>query len=211
MEDRNTNNLSSLYPNLSSTKPKAADTITHSYASQRSSTKPEPRNSNVSYGLRNPYDFQNDEPVIIRHEHKATPFRTSNISSEETYSTNTNRSAKQSDILSSSTSTSTRNGFSSGNDINEIRARIFGNTNEQKNIQPNKDVTPKKPTSFANESDYKKPVNNEKLEVAVKSKYEFMICPYYSLFYLDNETFLYGGITIGVALVVFVLYLWLGN
>jgi hypothetical protein len=99
--------------------------------------------------------------MVIRHEHKATPFRTSNISSGETFSTNTNRYTKQSDIQSS-----TRNVFNSGNDLNEIRSRILTNTNEPKDIQINKDLTSKKP-NFGNESEYKKPTN----DVAIKSKY----------------------------------------
>lgn len=207
MEDRNTNNLPSYYPNLSSTKPKSDEIITNSYSSQRSSLKSEPRNSNVSYGLRNPYDFQNDEPVIIRHEHKATPFRTTNISSTETFSTNTNRYTKPSDI-----SSTTRNTYNSANDISEIRARIFGNTNEQKEIPINKDITTKKPISSDNQFDYKKPKNNEQVEVATKSMYEFIYDSFLLLFFcLDNGTVLYGGITITVAILVFVLYLWLGN
>jgi len=184
IDDRNKHNLASFYPNLSTTKPKSEQIITNSYSPQRSSTKPESRNSNISYGLRNPYDFQNDEPIIIRHEHKATPFRTTNISSGETFSTNTNRYTKQSDIQSS-----TRNVFNSGNDLNEIRTRILTNTNEQKDIR-----TPKMVSSI-NESENKKSTNNEKLDVAVKS----------------GGTYLYGGITIVVAILVFVLYLWFEN
>jgi len=145
-------NLSSYYPNLSNTKPKSEQTITNSYSPQRSSTKGESRNSNISYGLRNPYDFQNDEPMIIRHEHKATPFRTTNIPS------------------------STRN------DLSDIRSRILTtNTNVQKDIQINKDSPLKKPT-FNNQLENKKS---------------------------GNGTFLYGGITIAVALMVFVVYMLL--
>jgi hypothetical protein len=187
IDDKNARNLSSYYPNLSDTKPRSEQTITNSYSPQRSSTKPEVRNGNISYGLRNPYDFQNDEPIIIRHEHKATPFRTTNISSGETFSTNTNRYTKQSDIPSS-----TLNVFNSGNDLNEIRSRILTNTNDQKDIQINKDLRSTK-LPFGNESENKKPINNEKLDVAVKS----------------GGTYLYGGITITVALIVFVLYLFL--
>jgi hypothetical protein len=159
IDDRNANNLSSYYPTLSNTKPRSEQTITNSYSSQRSSTKSEARNSNISYGLRDPYNFQNDEPMIIRHEHKATPFRTTNISSGETFSTNTNRFTKQSDIPPSIR-----------NDFNEIRSRIFNNTNEQKDIQFNKDSTSKK--GIVNtEPENKKSTNNEKLDVAAKSKY----------------------------------------
>ncbi|CAF1352073.1 unnamed protein product [Adineta steineri] len=182
IDDKNSRNLSSYYPNLSSTsKPKSDETITHSYSPQRSSTKPEPRNSNMSYGLRNPYDFQDEEPVVMRHEHKATPFRTTNVSSGETFSTNINRYTKQSDIQST-----TRN------DLSEIRSRILTNTNEQKDIKMNQDL-PSKKTNFNNDSDIKKPANNEKLDVAVK----------------NGGTFFYGGITVAIALIVFVLYLWL--
>jgi len=164
IDDKNMQNLASYYPNLSNTKPKSEQTITNSYSPQRSSTKTDSRNSNISYGLRNPYDFQSDEPVIIRHEHKATPFRTTNISSGETFSTNTNRYTKQSDIPSS-----TRN------DLSDIRSRILTNTNVlQKDMQINKDSTLKK------------------VDVAVKK---------------SNGTFLYGGITIAVALIVFVVYM----
>jgi hypothetical protein len=176
IDDKNARNLSSYYPNLSDTKPRSEQTITNSYSPQRSSTKPEVRNGNISYGLRNPYDFQNDEPIIIRHEHKATPFRTTNISSGETFSTNTNRYTKQSDIPSS-----TRNVFNSGNDLNEIRSRILTNTNDQKDIQINKDLRSTK-LPFGNESENKKPINNEKLDVAVKSKYQFTVFSYYYLF-----------------------------
>ncbi|CAF2809008.1 unnamed protein product [Rotaria sp. Silwood2] len=183
IEDKNKHNLSSHYPNVSSTKPKSEQTVTHSYSPQRSSTKTESRHSTMSYGLRNPYDFQNDEPVIIRHEHKATPFRTTNISSGETFSTNTNRYAKQSDIQT----TATRN------DLNEIRSRILTNTNEEKEIQFRKNPTPKKGTFINQSEDKTLSSNNEKLDVTVK----------------NGGTFLYGGITIAVALIVFVLYLLL--
>jgi len=152
IDEKNMKNLSSYYPNLSNTKPKSEQTITNSYSPQRSSTKGESRNSNISYGLRNPYDFQNDEPMIIRHEHKATPFRTTNIPS------------------------STRN------DLSDIRSRILTtNTNVQKDIQINKDSPLKKPT-FNNQLENKKS---------------------------GNGTFLYGGITIAVALMVFVVYMLL--
>ncbi|CAF1120217.1 unnamed protein product [Rotaria sordida] len=181
-EEKKKHNLSSYYPNVSSTKPKSEQSITHSYSPQRSSIKTESHHSTMSYGLRNPYDFQNDEPTIIRHEHKATPFRTTNISSDETFPMNTNRYTKQSDIQ-----TTTRN------DLNEIRSRIFTNTNEEKESQIRKDLTPKKST-FINQLENKKlSNNNEKLDVPVKS----------------SGTFLYSGITIAVALIVFVLYLWL--
>ncbi|UJR37569.1 hypothetical protein I4U23_030270 [Adineta vaga] len=183
IDDKNVRNISSYYPNISTTKSKNEEIITNSYSSQRSSTKSESRNSNVTYGLRDPYDFQNDEPMIIRHEHKATPFRTTNTSSTETFSNNTNRFSKPSDIQSLAR-----------NDFNEIRSRIFPNTNEQKEIKINQDVITKKPT-FINDSELKKPTNNEKQTVAVK----------------NNGTYLYGGITIGVALIVFVLYLFFEN
>ena len=197
MDDKNKPILSSYYPNLSNSKPKSDQIITNSYSPQRSSTKPESRNSNISYGLRNPYDFQNDEPVTIRHEHKATPFRTTNVSSGETFSTNTNRYTKQPELP-----TTIRNVVNSENDLNEIRSRIF--SNEQK------DSTTKKAV-INNESDLKKSTNNEKLDVANKSKYYFTVFPYYKIsFYLGGGgTFLYAGITIVVALIVFVLYLWL--
>lgn len=139
--------------------------MTSSYSPQRSSTKPEPRHSNISYGLRNPYDFQNDEPVTIRHEHKATPFRTTTMSSTETFSTNTNRFSRQSDIPSTIRST---------NDISEIRSRILTNTNQDKDIQITKDVTPKK-VMPANQSESKKISTNEKVDVVVKSKYNYTI------------------------------------
>ncbi|CAF0780114.1 unnamed protein product [Rotaria sp. Silwood1] len=183
VENKNKHNLSSYYPNISNTKPKSEQTITHSYSPQRSSTNTESRHSTMSYGLRNPYDFQNDEPVIIRHEHKATPFRTTNISSGETFSTNTNRYTKQSDIQT--TTLTTRN------DLNEIRSRILANTNEEKEIQIRKDSTPKKGTYITQPEDKKLSSNNEKLDVTTKS----------------GGTLLYGGITIAVALIVFVLYL----
>jgi hypothetical protein len=190
VDAKNAHNLSSYYPNLSTTKPTSPitsqQTITNSYSPQRSSSsKTETRNTNVSYGLRNPYDFQNDEPVIIRHEHKATPFRTTNISSGETISTNTNRYTKPSDVQST-----TRNVFSSENNINEIRSRIFAN--EQKDIKFNNDSVSKK-QPLINELENKKSRNNDKLDVAVK----------------NNGTFLYAGITVAVALIVFVFYLWL--
>jgi hypothetical protein len=184
--ERNTQNLSSYYPNLSNTKPRSEQTATNS---QRSSTKPESRNSNLSYGLRDPYDFQNDEPIVIRHEHKATPFRTANISTGGTFSTNTNRYSNPSD-----TQTSTRYAFNSGNDLNEIRSRILANTNEQKDSQFNKDSTSKK-GSFNNEFETKKSTNNEKLGVPAKS----------------SGTYLYSGITITVALIVFVVYMLLAK
>jgi hypothetical protein len=199
--ERNTQNLSSYYPNLSNTKPRSEQTATNS---QRSSTKPESRNSNLSYGLRDPYDFQNDEPIVIRHEHKATPFRTANISTGGTFSTNTNRYSNPSD-----TQTSTRYAFNSGNDLNEIRSRILANTNEQKDSQFNKDSTSKK-GSFNNEFETKKSTNNEKLGVPAKSKYSSKIIPYYS-FYLGSGTYLYSGITITVALIVFVVYMLLAK
>jgi len=172
IDEKSTHHLSSYYPNLSNTKPKSEQTITHSYSPQRSSTKPESRNSNISYGLRDPYDFQNDEPIVIRHEHKATPFRTTNISSGETFSTNINRYTKQSDIQST-----TRNGFNSGNDLNENRSRILTNTNEQKDVKNNQDATPKK-APFIHDSEIKKPTNNEKVDLAVKSKYYFLMFLY---------------------------------
>ncbi|CAF1161919.1 unnamed protein product [Rotaria sordida] len=178
IENKNKHNLSTYYPNVSNTKPKSEQTITHSYSPQRSSTKTESHHSTMSYGLRNPYDFQNDEPPIIRHEHKATPFRTTNISSDEAFSTNTNRYTKQSDIQTIR------------NDLNEIRSRILTNTNEEKEIQIKKDLIPKKST-FINQSENKKlSNNNEKLNVPVKS----------------SGTFLYSGITIAVALIIVITY-----
>ncbi|CAF0940191.1 unnamed protein product [Adineta ricciae] len=180
IDDNNIRNISSYYPNISITKSKVEETITNSYSSQRSSTKPEPRNSNVSYGLRNPYDFQNDEPMIIRHEHKATPFRTSNVSPSETFPTNTNRFSKSSDIQAIAR-----------NDFNEIRSRIFPDVNEQKELKGNPDITTKKP-SFTHDPEIKKPTVNGKVDVAAK----------------NGGSYLYAGITVGVALVVFVLYLF---
>lgn len=175
-------NISSFYPNISTTKPKVDEFITNSYSSQRSSTKIDSRNSNISQPLRNPYDFQNDEPVVIRHEHKATPFRTAN----DVLSNNTNRFTKLSD-----TQSSTRSTFSSEGDINELRARIFGKTNEQKDLSTNKEpATIKKPT-INDDFEPKKVTNNGKLDVAVK----------------NNGTYLYTGITVAVALVVFVVYM----
>jgi hypothetical protein len=142
--------------------------------------------------------------MIIRHEHKATPFRTANISSGETFSTNTNRYSKPSDIQ-----TSTRHVFNSGNDLNEIRSRILANTNEQNDSQISKD-SPFKKAGFSNDFETKKSTNNEKLAVAAKSKCSSEIFPYYS-FYLGNGTYLYSGITIAVALIVFVVYMLLAK
>lgn len=85
--------------------------ITHSYSPQRSTSRTNPV---TNYGLRNPYDFTNDEPVMIRHEHKATPFRPSNFSSSETTSMRI--------------------------DSNEIRSRLTTNTNEPKEIKIQKDL-----------------------------------------------------------------------
>lgn len=133
--------------------------ITHSYSPQRSTSRTNPV---TNYGLRNPYDFTNDEPVIIRHEHKATPFRPSNFSSSET---NSNRFVP---------STSTRI------DSNEIRSRLTTNTNEPKEIKIQKDL----PTT-----------KNDQIVVPKKS----------------GGTILYTGIAVTVALLVFVLYLWLEN
>ncbi|CAF1945590.1 unnamed protein product [Rotaria magnacalcarata] len=179
--EKNKHTLPSFYPNVSSTKTKSDQTITHTYSPQRSSTKPESRNSTASYGLRNPYDFQNDDPIIIRHEHKATPFRTSTISTSETISANTNRYTKPLDLPST-----TRN------ELNEIRSRILSNKIEDKETPIIKDSMPKKNT-FTNQLENTKSSNVEKLDAAAK----------------NGGTFLYGGITIAVALIVFILYLWL--
>lgn len=160
-DDKIKQNLSPYYSNGSNIKPKSDQTITHSYSPQRSSTKPEPRLSTASYGLRNPYDFQNDEPVATRHEHKATPYRTSTVSSGETFPISANRfNPKPLDKPSILTRT----------DYNEIRSRIFSNTNEEKEIPVSKDVTPKKITS-SNQLDMKKSSNDQKVDVANKSKY----------------------------------------
>lgn len=125
--------------------------ITHSYSPQRSTSRTNPV---TNYGLRNPYDFTNDEPVMIRHEHKATPFRPSNFSSSETTSMRI--------------------------DSNEIRSRLTTNTNEPKEIKIQKDL----PTT-----------KNDQIVVPKKS----------------GGTILYTGIAVTVALLVFVLYLWLEN
>jgi len=142
--------------------------ITHSYSPQRSTSRTNPV---TNYGLRNPYDFTSDEPVIIRHEHKATPFRPSNFSSSETTSTNSNRFVP---------STSTRI------DSNEIRSRLTTTTNEPKEIKIQKDL----PTTKSIET-----TKNDQIVVPKKS----------------GGTILYTGIAVTVALLVFVLYLWLEN
>ena len=99
--------------------------------------------------------------MVIRHEHRATPFRTANIASTETFSSNaSSRYSKPTDL-----STSTRQGLPSGNDINEMRSRIFGNTNQQKEVSNNRDSSMKKP-SFNEELNTK----NEKTNVVAKSK-----------------------------------------
>ena len=164
IDDRSKHGLSSYYSNLSSTKPKSEQTKTNSYSPQRLSTKAESRHSHISHGLRNPYDFQNDEPIIIRHEHKATPFRTTNISSSEMFSTDTNRYTKQSDPQSAG-----RNGLNSGKSINEIRSRIFTSRNQERNTTMNNDST-KKQTTLINQYEDKKWSNNEQPDVTAKSK-----------------------------------------
>jgi len=184
-------NISSFYPTLSTTKPKSDETITNSYSSQRSSTKIESRHSNLSQPLRNPYDFQNDEPTVIRHEHKATPFRTSNLPGNDLLSSNTNRFSQS----------STRSAFSSEGEINELRARIFGKTNEPKESP----ITKKSMNN--DEFELKKPTNNDKIDVAVKSTCTHFRRECFLFIYLDNGTILYTGITVAVALVVFVAYM----
>lgn len=163
ISERNVDALPSYYP---STKSRSEQTMGHSYSPQRSSTKPESRNTNPSYGLRDPYDFQNDEPMVIRHEHRATPFRTANVSSTETFSNNaSSRYSKPTDM-----STLSRRDLPSGNDINEMRSRIFGSTNQQsKEVSSTRDSPMKKP-GFNNELDTKKATKNEKSDVVAKSK-----------------------------------------
>jgi hypothetical protein len=81
-------------------------------------------------------------------------------------------------------------------DSNEIRSRISTKSNEQQSIKINKDSTSKN-------------VNvNDKLQVATKSKYSIIIFSqlYIFSFYLGGGRFTYVGITIIVAVIVFVLY-----
>lgn len=133
IEDKINQNTSSSYPSAAQNKSSHSssfhqETITHSYSPQRSTSKTESRvNSSTTYGLRNPYDFTNDEPVIIRHEHKATPFRPTNFSSLEATSTNSNR------FVPSTSSART--------DLNEIRSRISTSTNETKEVKIQKDFS----------------------------------------------------------------------
>jgi hypothetical protein len=63
----------------------------------------------------------------------------------------------------------------------------------KKKIYKSIEIQYQKKGTFINQSENKQLPNNEKVDVAVKS----------------NGTFLYGGITIAVAIIVFVLYLWL--
>jgi len=81
-------------------------------------------------------------------------------------------------------------------DSNEIRSRISTKSNEQQSIKINKDLTPK------NVKD------NDKLQVATKSKYSIWIFSHLYTFFicLGGGTFVYAGITVVVALIVFVLY-----
>lgn len=143
-------------------------------------------NPSTSYGLRNPYDFTNDEPVIIRHEHKATPFRPTNLSSLETTSTNSNRFVP-----------STRT------DLNEIRSRIPTSTNETKEIKIQKDL----PTT-TNTADV---IKKDQMTVPAKSKCSTIDTFSLLIQSLGGGTILYTGIAVTVALIVFVLYLWLEN
>lgn len=109
------------------------------------------------------------------------------------------------DLLSSNTNrfsqSSTRSAFSSEGEINELRARIFGKTNE-----PKEPPITKKPTNN-DEFELKKPTNNDKVNVAVKSTCTHFRRECFSFIYLDNGTILYTGITVAVALVVFVAYM----
>jgi len=81
-------------------------------------------------------------------------------------------------------------------DSNEIRSRISTKSNEQQSMKINKDSTPKNVN------------NNDKLQVATKSKYSIIIFSqlYTFSFYLGGGRFVYVSITIIVALIVFVLY-----
>jgi hypothetical protein len=94
------------------------------------------------------------------------------MSTGDTFSTNTNRYTKQSDILPTTGSV-----FNTGNNISDIRSRIFSNTNEQKDVKINQDSTPKK-TDFTNQYDNKKSTNNEKLNVPAKSTCCFTMYSY---------------------------------
>lgn len=165
IDEKLTRNLSSYYPTLSQTKPTYSasnqETITHSFSPQRSSTKPETRPSTTSYGLRNPYDFQTDEPVATRQEHKATPFRATNISSVDTLPTNTNRYARASEVPSS-----IRSNLNTGSDFNEIRSRVSSSINEQKDTKTTK-------TLSTNDFEKKKSTDKDQVAVAVKSKFIF--------------------------------------
>ena len=165
IDEKHTRNLASYYPTLSQTKPtyspSTQETITHSFSPQRSSAKPETRPSTTSYGLRNPYDFQTDEPVATRQEHKATPFRATNISSVDTLPTNTNRFARASEVPSS-----IRSNLNTGSDFNEIRSRISSSINEQKDTKATK-------TLSTNDFEKKTSADKDQVAVAVKSKFIF--------------------------------------
>jgi hypothetical protein len=121
------------------------------------------------------------------------------MSTGDTFSTNTNRYTKQSDILPTTGSV-----FNTGNNISDIRSRIFSNTNEQKDVKINQDSTPKK-TDFTNQYDNKKSTTQCPSQKYVLFRNVFLL----RFVYLGGGTFLYAGITIAVALIVFVLYLWL--
>ena len=210
IDEKHTRNLSSYYPTLPQTKPtyspSSQETITHSFSPQRSSVKADTRPSTTSYGLRNPYDFQSDEPVATRQEHKATPFRATNISSADSSLTNTSRYARGSEVPSTMRST-----LNAGSDLNEIRSRISTSTNEQKDTKLSKDTWAPK-TSSQNDLEKKTSSDKDQLAVAAKSKSLFKGDVHsYSciLFALGGGTLLYTGIAVSVALFVFILYLWL--
>ena len=163
IDDRNARNLSSYHPQLCTTKSVntsvSEQTITHSLSPQRPAVKAEARTSTVSYGLRNPYDFQSDEPVVIRHEHKATPFRTSNIVSSELPSTNGNRYVQP----------LTRGIFNGENGADELRSRVVPSVVRQSEPRVNKETLPQI-TASANELEKKTTTHNDKGNLATKSK-----------------------------------------
>jgi hypothetical protein len=173
IDEKKRQQISSYYPDSSQTKPTflagSQETITHSCSPQRSSSKTEIRttsaavaSSSMSYGLRNPYDFQNDEPIAMRQEHKATPYRMSNNSSADTLSTTatTNRHVPS----------SIRNSVHSTNEINEIRARIPTLSHDTKISKANQDM-PTTRTAKSNESQTKISTNSDPIDATVKSKF----------------------------------------
>lgn len=188
-------NISSFYPNVSQTKTFHSstnqETVTQACSPKRPNAKADIRSSNLpSQALRNPYDFRSDETTFTRHEHKATPFRTTNITSTENYSNNATRFTKPID------------------DLNGVRARILMKNDDQNETSEVKSSIEKEKKTTTTEK-----TAEQKLPAKCLFLLIYLVVSYLNSTFsiLAGSSFLYAGIIVIVGLVVFALYLFLEN